>query len=65
MVSKLNEDGSQWVPVLQMEAGRFFHRLVPIDDHRIAILCGTNGKTGKQHSVLVYDLERSKEEKSK
>jgi N-acetylneuraminic acid mutarotase len=59
-ILKLNEDGSDWVKLHQMESGRFFHRLVAIDNHRLVVLGGTGGKSGKQHSVLVYDLQQLK-----
>lgn len=57
-----NEDNTEWIKIKQMEAGRFFHRLVAIDNEHFAILGGTDGKTGKLKSVLVYALDEPKSE---
>lgn len=56
-IIKPNDDNTEWIKIKQMDAGRFFHRLVAIDNHRFAILGGTDGKTGKLKSVLVYSLD--------
>lgn len=55
-ILSLDEVGKDWVQLHQMESGRFFHRLVAIDDHSFAILCGVSSDGAKQGSVLVFDL---------
>jgi N-acetylneuraminic acid mutarotase len=52
----LDEVGKEWVQLHQMDSGRFFHRLVAIDDHSFAVLCGVSGDGAKQNGVLVFDL---------
>lgn len=54
-VVQLSEDGKAWEKFHQLETGRFFHRLVPVDDSRFIILGGTSPRSAKQESVLVLD----------
>ncbi len=56
-ILQLSRDGSEWQPIHQLESGRFFHRMVPIDNHRVAILCGVGADRQKQNSVIVLDLD--------
>ncbi len=53
-VLQLSEDGTAWEQLPKLETGRFFHRLVAIDQTRFAILGGTSGAS-KETSVLVID----------
>ncbi len=55
-VIQLSEDGKSWEEIQQLETGRFFHRLVPLDDSRFIILGGTSAGSEKQESVLVIDV---------
>lgn len=57
-VVQLSEDGKQWEKVDQLEPGRFFHRLVALDDSRFAILGGTSPGSDKQSSVLIVDRSK-------
>jgi len=43
----LSEDGKSWKPNGQISKGRFFHRMLPIDRNRFALVGGANMKTGK------------------
>lgn len=54
-VIQLSEDGNSWENIGQLETGRFFHRLVAIDDRHFAILGGTSARSKKQTSVLVLE----------
>ncbi len=58
-ILQLSADGSQWKTIHQLESGRFFHRMLPIDDHQIAILCGVAGDRQKQTSIIVLDLNKT------
>jgi hypothetical protein len=60
-ILRLGTDGREWTRIHEMDGGRFFHRLVAVDDHRFAILGGTDGQTGKMHQVVVFDLNRTGE----
>lgn len=54
-VLQLGEDGKKWELIQTLKPGRFFHRLVPINDTQFLILGGTSPASGKQASVLVLD----------
>ena len=54
-VIQLSEDSKSWEKIQQLETGRFFHRLVPLDDSRFIILGGTSAQSEKQIGVLVLD----------
>jgi len=53
-VIQLSDDGKSWEQITSLETGRFFHRLVSIDDQRFIIMGGTS-PSAKQKSVLVLD----------
>lgn len=61
-VLKISDDGKKWDKIHQMESGRFFHRLVAVDDHRFLIMGGAASRSGKKKSVLVFDLNQFKSE---
>ena len=54
-VLQLSEDGKAWNKIGQLPAGRFFHRLVALDDSKFVVLGGTSPGSDKQSSVLVLD----------
>lgn len=60
-VLQLSKDGKQWDQIHELEPGRFFHRLVAIDNQRFLILGGTSHKGGKQPSVVVLNRENPSE----
>ena len=59
-VIQLSNDGKSWKNIDELETGRFFHRLVPLDDSRFVILGGTSAKSEKQTSVLVVERTPTK-----
>ena len=54
-VLQLSEDGTTWEELSKLETGRFFHRLVALDENRFIILGGSSPDSDKQTSVLVID----------
>ena len=52
-VVELSKDGKSWENIHNLETGRFFHRLVALNEDSFAILGGTSPKSTKQTSVLV------------
>jgi len=54
-VVQLSEDGKSWDRIDKLETGRFFHRLVAVNDKQFAILGGTSPRSEKQMGVLVLD----------
>ena len=51
-VYKLAEDFSKWVVISKLEEGRFFHRLLPLNDKEFVLVGGASMETGK-----FYELE--------
>ncbi len=58
-IIQLSRDGKSWENIGKLETGRFFHRLVGIDENRFVILGGTSADSGKQTTVSIID-RRSK-----
>ncbi len=54
-VLQLSADGDAWEKIQELKPGRFFHRLVALDDQKFVILGGSSPTSGKQTSVLVLD----------
>ena len=56
MLLRLSEDGKQWEPVSSGITPRFFHRLLPVDRHRLVAVGGSNMSIGKFEKVEVIDV---------
>ena len=54
-ILQLSENGKQWEKIKEIKPGRFFHRLVALNDEQFLILGGTSPKSGKQSSVMILD----------
>ncbi|TVS14978.1 MAG: hypothetical protein EA424_17620 [Planctomycetaceae bacterium] len=54
-LQRLAQDGSAWEIVQELEHARFFHRMLPLSDHRLLMIGGANMAEGKfeQLEVLV------------
>lgn len=52
-VYQLNTQATEWLPVAELDEGRFFHRLLPIGDKRFALVGGASMETGKFYEVEV------------
>lgn len=50
---RLSKDGEQWEELEPLSVGRFFHRMLPLDDGQVIIVGGTNMQSGKKTAVLV------------
>ena len=57
-ILQLSKDGKSWENIGQLPIGRFFHRLVALNDSQFAVLGGTSPQSGKQSSVLVLDKKK-------
>jgi N-acetylneuraminic acid mutarotase len=55
---RLNDDGSAWQITAELQIGRFFHRMLPIDEGHFAFLGGANMKRGRFVNVEVLDVKR-------
>ncbi len=56
-IVQLSKDGMSWRNIGQLKPGRFFHRLVAIDDNQFAVLGGTSANSEKQTNVVVVRIE--------
>ena len=54
-IIQLSDDGKSWENIDKLGTGRFFHRLVGLDNNRFAILGGTSADSEKQTKVVVRD----------
>jgi outer membrane protein assembly factor BamB len=62
-VSTLSTDGTKWVEAAQLQPARFFHRLLPLADGRLAAVGGSNRKGHVTEIELVSLNAKSAEEK--
>jgi hypothetical protein len=46
-VLELDEDGGSWQTVRTLQAGRFFHRMLPLGEKHVILLGGANMQTGR------------------
>lgn len=55
-LQRLSADGTQWEIVMDTPTARFFHRMLPLDAHRLVIVGGANMSVGKFEKVEVLDI---------
>ena len=55
-VYQLSEDQNGWEKIHQLEPGRFFHHMVPIDESSFALVGGTHMKQGRLQKIEVYKV---------
>jgi len=53
---RLSEDGQNWEQVRKLNDGRFFHRMLPIEQKRLLLIGGANMQRGKYASVEAVRL---------
>jgi N-acetylneuraminic acid mutarotase len=58
-LQRLSDDDSAWEPVRQLERARFFHRMLPLDDHRLVFVGGASMEVGKFEEVDVVDVNQT------
>jgi N-acetylneuraminic acid mutarotase len=52
----LSNDGKDWAKVHELDAGRFFHQMLPITDNRFALVGGSHMETGSHLEVEVFEV---------
>ncbi len=55
-LQKLNKAGDHWEIVQETPTARFFHRMLPLDKHRLLMVGGANMSTGKFAELEVLDV---------
>ena len=58
-LQRLNQDGSEWEVVRQLDRPRFFHRMLPVDDQRMILVGGASMKVGRYEEVDVVDVSQA------
>ena len=53
---RLSADGQSWEKIGQLDKARFFHRLIPVDDHNLIAIGGASMQTGKFSNVELLDI---------
>lgn len=56
LLQRLSQDGSRWELVSGEVTPRFFHRLLPLDDHHLIAVGGSNMSIGKFTEVDIIDV---------
>jgi N-acetylneuraminic acid mutarotase len=54
---KLDEAGSDWIALPDTRDARFFHRLLPLDDHRLISIGGANMESGKFTDPEIIEVQ--------
>ncbi|MEZ6132348.1 MAG: DUF4198 domain-containing protein [Planctomycetaceae bacterium] len=56
-LQRLSEDGSQWDVIAKTPTGRFFHRLLPLDNQHLIVVGGSNMSVGKYEDVEIISTQ--------
>lgn len=57
-VLELSRDGQSWSTFTSLEEGRFFHRMVPMNNSALLIISGANMSVGKYDDVIVVPIKK-------
>ncbi|MEM9412515.1 MAG: hypothetical protein AAGA30_15480, partial [Planctomycetota bacterium] len=55
-VLRLDEAGEGWEKLHELEIGRFFHRLLPLDGEKFMLVGGANMEAGKLYDIEVFSF---------
>ena len=55
-VLELSGDGKTWKMLRKLDEGRFFHRMVPMNDSALLLISGANMKSGKYDDILIVPI---------
>lgn len=56
-LQRLAEDGAKWETIGLTPTGRFFHRLLPLDDQHLIVVGGSNMNVGKYEKVEILSTQ--------
>jgi N-acetylneuraminic acid mutarotase len=56
-LQRLSEDGAAWEIVQKLPTARFFHRMLPVNDHQFVVVGGANMGSGKFTDLELIDVE--------
>jgi len=55
-LQRLSADGKSWEIVQELPTARFFHRMLPVDEHRFVFVGGANMESGKFQEVDIVSV---------
>lgn len=56
-LQRLSDDASKWESIAPKPTGRFFHRLLPLDDRHLIVVGGSNMSVGKYEEVEILSTQ--------
>jgi len=56
-LQRLSDDGSAWEVISETPTARFFHRMLPVDAHRLLVVGGASMQVGKFDAVEVLQVK--------
>ena len=56
-LQRLSNDASKWESIAPTPTGRFFHRLLPLDDQHLIVVGGSNMSVGKYEEVEILSTQ--------
>ena len=56
-LQRLSDDASKWESIAPTPTGRFFHRLLPLDDQHLIVVGGSNMSVGKYEEVEILSTQ--------
>lgn len=62
-IYQLNADMSAWNKVYELEAGRFFHQMLPVGKNRFSLVGGSHMEHGSHFEIEVFEVTDSRETK--
>lgn len=62
-IFKLNADAASWDKVHQLDAGRFFHQMLPVGKSKFALVGGSHMEHGSHREIEVFELTERKSNK--
>ena len=61
-IFQFGKDGKSWTKIHQLDAGRFFHQMLPVGENRFALVGGSHMEHGSHLEVEVFELQKSDSE---
>ncbi len=57
-VLELAQDGKSWNTLMSLDEGRFFHRMVPMNNSALLLISGANMSVGKYDDMIVVPIDK-------
>ena len=57
LLLELSQDAKSWKTIRKFETGRFFHRMIPMNDSALLMISGANMSTGKFDDIQIVPID--------